>query len=73
MRERLHGYLNDVRLGNTGKPVSRHSIGDDHSLTDIDVTIITTTTKDTNNILRTEETYIAKFRTKQPEGLNIIQ
>jgi len=60
MREHLHGHF-------------RHFLSNNHSIKDIDVTIITTTVKNPNIRLRTEETYIAKFRTKKPSGLNIIQ
>lgn len=72
MRERLYGHTNDIRAKNEVKPVSRHFSALNHTIDDVDVTILMTTQRDNNIRLRTEETLIDKFNTKSPNGLNLL-
>ena len=73
IRERLYGHLADIKTKNDVKPISRHFTTHAHIKNDIDVTVVTTTPKDNNIRLRTEETFIEYFKTKTPQGLNLVQ
>jgi len=72
MRERLYGHLADIRTQNQVKPVSKHFTSNNHTKEDMDLTIITQTSKNNNIRLRTEEVYIVKMKTITPHGLNLI-
>ena len=73
IRERLYGHTNDIRAGNDVKPVARHFSDAGHTRRDVDVTVLTQTIRNLNYRLRTEESLIHYFKTKQPHGLNLIQ
>ena len=66
---RLYGHLNDIRTTNEYKPIFRYFNLPNHSLNDVDVTVIVTTSNNNNIRLRTEETYINIFKTRNPSGL----
>ena len=55
------------------EPVSRHFTSNNHTVNDVNVTVITTTSQTTNIRLRTEEVWIAILQTREPGGLNLIQ
>ena len=69
--ERFRAHLTDIRQGNTAKPVSQHFTSTGHGANHVVATIMTQTTADVNVRLRTEEVWIAIFKSKQPLGLNI--
>ena len=69
-RERFYGHSADIRAKNDVKPVSCHFLT--HDVSNMNIIIIQTTTRNTNIWLRTEEVWINNLKTKHPEGLNII-
>ena len=71
--ERFRGHLADIRYGNVIKPVSRHFTSNGHTVHDVFATILTQTTGNLNNRLRTEEAVIYKFNSRAPLGLNLRQ
>ena len=73
INERIRGHLTDIRAGNNFKPVSRHFTSNNHTVNDVNVTVITTTSQTTNIRLRTEEVWIAILQTREPGSLNLIQ
>ena len=73
VNERIRGHLADIRANNQLKPVSRHFTALNHASNNLRVTVITQTTSDINLRLRTEEAWINTLKTREPEGLNLIQ
>ena len=71
--ERLRGHLTDIKQKNDVKPVSRHFISQNHAASDVTAIIVAQTTSNVNVRLRTEESWIARLKTKFPSGLNLIQ
>ena len=64
INERICGHLTDIRAGNDFKPVSRHFTSNNHTVNDVNVTAIITTSQTTNIRLRTEEVWIALLQTR---------
>ena len=73
VNERIRGHLADIRANNQFKPVARHFTAPNHSPQNLNVTVITQTTSDVNFRLRTEESFIQTLKTREPDGLNLIQ
>ena len=73
INERILGHLTDIRAENNFKPVSRHFTSNNHTVNDVNVTVITTPSQTTNIRLRKEEAWIVLLQTREPGGLNLIQ
>ena len=71
--ERFRAHLADIRYGNVIKPVSRHFTSNGHTVHDVFATILTQTTVNLNNRLRTEEDVIHNFNSRAPLGFNLRQ
>lgn len=73
LQERIRGHFYDIKQGNQFKSVSRHFMGNNHTIRDVSIIGITITTNHINNRLRTEEAWIKTLQTKEPQGLNRTQ
>ena len=58
INERIRGHITDIRPGYDTKPVSRHFTTNQHTLNDVSVMVICTTSQNVNIRFRTEEVWI---------------
>lgn len=70
-RERIREHKQDIRSRRKDRPVSQHFLDHDLEDTDLRVTILDSSAKDTNDRRRLEEAWIITLDTYQPRGLNL--
>jgi hypothetical protein len=73
IHDKFYGHIAEVRSQNNMKPVSSHFNSANHSINDVDVTIIQQSERNVNKRLRLEEVWIKKIHSMSQMGMNLIQ